>query len=368
MAKDRLNIVHLDSEKSWRGGQQQAFYLHKGLIELGINSLLIGNRNAEILNRCKSENLPYTEQSMVGELDIFASYKISRLCKKKNITILQAHSAHALSIGLFVKLFLPSLILIGVRRVDFSIGKGFFHQLKYNNDKLNKIICISDFIKNVLLKDGIPDNKLVTIRSGVDISKFKSVIPSDSFRKQLGLNDKQLLIGTVAAFAGHKDFPNLLRAFALVIKKLPSTKLCIVGDGPQKNEIYKLTDELGIKNNIIFAGFVDNVGEYLKTFDIFVLASKKEGLGTSIIDAMSVGLPIIATRTGGIPELIKNEENGILVDPQNYNKLADSIIDLIEHPLKRKELSIAAIKSSQKFSIEETVKLNIDEYNRLIEV
>lgn len=368
MAKIELNILHIDSEKSWRGGQQQVFYLHKGLIEQGINSLLLCNKNAEILKRCKSANLPCYEQSMLGEIDIFAAYKISQLCKKNRITIIQAHCAHALSIGLLVKLFLPSLILIGVRRVDFSIGKSIFSKLKYNNKKINSIICISDFIKSVLIKDGVDRNKLVTIRSGADINKFDAIKPSNNFRRNLGVESDQIMVGTIAAFAGHKDYPNLLRAFALVLENLPNTKLCIVGDGPLKNEIYNLSKELKLQNNIIFSGFVDNVGEYLKTFDIFVLASKKEGLGTSIIDALSVGLPIIATKAGGIPELIKNEGNGILVEPKDSNQLADAIIALIKNVDKRKKLSISAQKSAKKFSIEETVNQNIAEYNRLIEV
>ncbi|MCW8849660.1 MAG: glycosyltransferase, partial [Melioribacteraceae bacterium] len=352
MAKDNLNIVHLDTEKSWRGGQQQAFYLHKGLIEKGINSIFIGNKNSEILNRCKSENLPFYEQSMFGELDILAAIKIAQFCKKNKMTILQAHSAHALSIGLLVKLFIPSLILIGVRRVDFSIGKNKLSKLKYNTKLVNSIICISDFIKSVLIKDGVDTNKLVTIRSGVDVNKFKGIVPDTNFRKIIGVNDNQLLLGTVAAFAGHKDYPNLLKAFAEVVEKLPNTKLCIVGDGPLKNEIYKLVGELGLKNNIIFAGFVDNVGDYLHAFDIFILASKKEGLGTSIIDALSLGLPIIATKTGGIPELIKNGKNGILVEPQNHNILAAAIIDLINNPEKRKALNFESMESSKMFSIE----------------
>ncbi len=150
--------------------------------------------------------------------------KIAQFCKINKMAILQAHSAHALSIGLLVKLFIPSLILIGVRRVDFSIGKNKLSKLKYNTKLVNSIICISDFIKSVLIKDGVDINKLVTIRSGVDINKFKSVIPSESFRKNLGVNENELLIGTVAAFAGHKDYPNLLRAFAIVIEKLAKHK------------------------------------------------------------------------------------------------------------------------------------------------
>ena len=362
----QINILHLDTEKTWRGGQQQVFYLHKGLISEGIKSILVSNTGSEILDRCKEESLPHYTISMFGELDIFAAFKLSRLCKKENINILQAHSAHALSIGIFTKLFSPSLILIGVRRVDFSIGKSIFNKLKYNNGKVDKLICISDYIKKVLLKDGIPEEKLVTVRSGVDINKFDDIKPPENFRNNLGIKKDEYLIGTVAAFAGHKDYPNLLKAFSILRKRNPNIKLCIVGDGSLKKQVYDLANELNIFENIIFTGYVNNVGNYLKSFDVFVLASKKEGLGTSIIDALAIGCPVVTTRTGGIPELIENEENGILVDPKNPNLLADALGDLLSNSEKRSRLSIAAKESAKKYSIEQTVNQNISVYKSLI--
>lgn len=367
MGKEKLNILHLDSEKSWRGGQQQVFYLHKGLVSAGIKSILVGNKNSEIIERCINDNLPYFELAMYGEFDMPAAFKLSKLCKREKINILQAHSAHALSIGIMTKLFYPSLILIGVRRVDFSVNKHIFSKLKYTNKRVNKIICISDYIKNVLISDGIDKEKLVTVRSGVDISKFEGVIPSVEVQYNLGIKNGECLIGTVAAFAGHKDYPNLLKAFSIVLKKYSNTKLCIVGDGPLKKQVYSIAEDLKITENIIFAGFVNNVGEYLHSFDIFVLASKKEGLGTSIIDALSVGLPVVTTKSGGIPELIIDDENGVLVEPQDPNNLAEALVELLSNPEKRLRLGKAAKESSKQFSVEETVTQNICEYNRLLD-
>lgn len=100
---------------------------------------------------------------------------------------------------------------------------------------------------------------------------------------------------------------------------------------------------------------------------MFVLASKKEGLGTSLIDAMAVGLPIVSTNTGGIPELIKNGENGILVDPQNPTQLANAIIDLINNSDKRNKLSENSLRYANEFSIETTINKNISLYKSLID-
>ncbi|MBK7104085.1 MAG: glycosyltransferase family 4 protein [Ignavibacteriae bacterium] len=356
-----MNILHVDTEKYWRGGQQQVLYLHEGLIKQGISSLLICNKNSEIKNRCIEKNLPFIEINILGELDLFSAYKISKLCKANTIDIIQAHSAHALTIAIIAKLFYSKLKLIAVRRVDFHIRKNILSKLKYSNKKVDKIVCISEFIKKVLMEDGIDENKLLSIRSGTDVNKFDNISVDDKLMKTLKNNSDTFLIGTVAAFAGHKDYPNLLKAFKIVKAKYENAKLCIVGDGPLKNEIENIARKLNIYYDIYFVGFQNDIGMYLKIFDLFVLSSKKEGLGTSIIDAMSIGLTIVATNTGGIPELIKNYHNGILVEPKNPNDLSKAIIELIENKVLRKLVSENAKKDSVNYSIDK----NIEQYKKL---
>ncbi|MBK8945503.1 MAG: glycosyltransferase family 4 protein [Ignavibacteriae bacterium] len=361
-----MKILHIDTEKYWRGGQQQVLYLHEGLVKRGIDSILICNKNSELKKICIEKKLPFIEINIFGELDILSAYKISKICKKTNVDIIQSHSAHSQTIAIFVKLFSPKLKLIAVRRVDFNINKNVLSKLKYSTSKIDKIICISGFIKKVLLEDGISDNKLLTIRSGTDINKFDNFIADEKFSKSLKENSNAFLIGTVAAFVGHKDYPNLLRAFKLVKEKINDTKLCIVGDGPQKYEIENLAKELKIIDDIIFVGFQKEIGKYLKVFDIFVLSSKKEGLGTSIIDAMSIGLPVIATNTGGIPELIKSYHNGILVEPKNPSQLAKAIFEVIANSDLRKSISENAKKEVVNFSIENNIEQYLKLYNELL--
>lgn len=366
MAAKQLNILHIDTEKYWRGGQQQVFYLHNSLIKKGIQSLLVCNESSELKTKCIEDNLPYFEQKMRNEIDIISAYKIAQLCKKEKINIIHAHSAHALSIGLLTKFFYSAAILIGVRRVDFPIKKNFFSQRKYNSSKIDKIVCISDFIKKVMVDDGIDEGKLFTIRSGTDIHKFDDIKPEPGFKGAIGIKSGQFIVGTVAAFAGHKDYPNLLKAFEIVKSHKGNINLCMIGDGPLFSEMKKLVKKMNIESDVIFTGFREDIGKFLKSFDIFVLASKKEGLGTSIIDALSVGLPIISTNTGGIPELISNNINGILVEPQNPDQLAEAILELYGDAEKRKFLSDGAIKSAGKFSINNTIQNNINLYQELL--
>lgn len=362
-----LSILHIDTEKTWRGGQQQAIYLHQGLVSKGITSIFACNKNSALSRKCRELNLPYFEQRMLGELDIIAGLELSKLAKRLRINIIHAHSAHALTIAVFTKFFNKNIKIIAARRVDFSVNKGFLSKWKYNNKYVDKIVCISEFIKNVLKEDGIDKNKLITIRSGVDLNKFSRLNPTELSKKDLGISINDFLFGTVSALVGHKDIPNLLSAFKIVKEKTNNTKLCIVGDGKLKEELIDLSKKLNISDDVFFMGYQKDVGKYLSLFDVYVMSSKKEGLGTSIIDALALGKPIIATNAGGIPELINSGVNGLLVEKQNPTELADAMIKFYENENLRENYSHMAKISAENYSVEKTIEKNIELYEFLVE-
>ena len=366
MGKESIKVLHIDTEKGWRGGQQQAAYLIDALFKNGFHTSMVCQPHSVIQKFCKNQGLPCFAIRMLGEIDFVSGFRIARLCRKSQVSILHLHSAHALAIGLWTKLFYPKLKLIGVRRVDFHIHKNWLSQLKYRSRKLDRIVCISEAIRQILIADGIPAEKLVTIHSGIDIHKFDGITPPTDFRAQLGIPRDHILIGTIAAMAGHKDYPNLLQAAKIVCEKFDRVTFCTVGDGPEKERIFKLAKELGIDTRFIFAGYRNDIGNFLKSFDIFVLASKKEGLGTSLLDAQAVGLPIVACETGGIPEIIGHGINGWLVPAQNENALAVAIMKLIRQGGLRKKLGLNALQSVKKFDIQFTIEKNIQLYENLV--
>lgn len=367
MGKKSISVLHVDTEKSWRGGQQQAVYLFEAMNQLGYNTSLVCPPKSAIERYCQDKALPYMPIKMCGEIDFVAGFRIARICRKNNFNILHLHSSHALSIGLWAKLFYSKLKLIAVRRVDFHIKKNWFSQIKYKNRLVDKIICISHGVEQVLLADGIPKQKLVTIHSGIDINKFAAVVPPENFRQKLGVPENNILVGTIAAMANHKDYPNLIKAAKIVIEHNDNVTFCAVGEGPEQDNILKLVSKLSLQNRFIFTGFREDVGNFLKTFDIFVLASKREGMGTSILDAQSVGLPVIACETGGIPEIICHGKNGMLVPPKNEVRLAEAIQLLVQDRQLRRILGQNALKSVKNFDVRLSVEKNIRLYEEISE-
>jgi len=352
METQPVKVIHLDDAVSWRGGQQQTVYLFEGMLNRNLNTVLLCQPDSEYQKYCDDRKLPYRTIRMRGEWDIIAGRKIAGICKTGGYNIIHAHSAHALMIGFWAKLFHRSVKLVAARRVDFSVRKNALSILKYNNSFVDKIICISERIRHVLIRDGIPESKLAVVHSGINTHKFdKSEVPA-SFRKRWEIPDDHIIVGTVAALTGHKDYPNLLRAAKLVTEKLPDVTFMAVG-------------RLNLENRFIFTGFQKDIGAFLKSFDIFVLASKMEGLGTSVLDAMAAGLPVIGARAGGIPEMIQNDKNGLIVEPQNPEKLAEAVISLVRNKEERKRLSRNGKLSVTNFSIDATLDKTIALYENL---
>jgi glycosyltransferase involved in cell wall biosynthesis len=359
-----IKILHIDTQKTWRGGQQQAFYLHQGLIAKNYTSIMICQPDSPMAKRCLEQKLPFQEIKMRNEADLIAASKISALIKKNQYNIIHCHSAHAQMLGIIIKLFFPKLILIGSRRVDFPIRSNFFSKFKYNSSLLNKIVCISQNIKNVMLSSKISPEKLHLIHSGINTHKFENLNPP--IPSELNVIKEKKIVGTIAALTGHKDYPTLLKTAKILTEKRNDCVFIAVGDGKDKDEILELKNQLMLNDNFIFTGYKSNVADYLLHFDIFVLSSKLEGLGTSVLDAMAANIPVVACSSGGIPEMITPNFNGLLAQKENPADLAEKLEFALDHPDELAVMTKNAKISVEQFSIENTINKNIELYKSLL--
>lgn len=360
ISNNNISVLHLDSEKSWRGGQQQASYLHNGLLQKNIKSYFFCKTGSQLAKHFEKEKIIYNTLPFSNEFDFVTSFKISNFARKFNIDVIQCHSAHAHSLGLLSKYFFSKPALISTRRVLFNIQKNFLSVKKYSSSKLDKIVCVSEAIKQVLISDGIQEDKLIVINDGIDLSKFENS-NQNLLIQDYSIRPNSIIIGTIAAFTEEKDYPNLLAAAKIVIETNPHCIFIALGSGNEFENMKLLANDYGIKDKFIFSGFKSNVGDYLKLFDIFVLNSKSEGLGTSILDAMALGLPIIATNVGGIPEIVEANVNGLLVESSDYKSLANSINILVNNETLRLQFGNKSLELVRKYGIE----IMINKYNNL---
>ena len=360
-----MNIIHVDTQDTWRGGQRQALELIKRLNKHGIHNVLACKRSSEISRRAEQVGVDVVNFAFRGEWDIVSAMKLRSYIRRKKIDIAHVHSSHAHGIA-YLALYKPAHCkLVVSRRVDFHVKGYLSRKFKYG-PSVSRIIAVSDAIKRVLTEDGIDPQKIVTIRSGFvkeDITKNST---KKDLREKLNIKDASIVVATVAALAPHKAHYVLIKAAYKVLQKHPDTVFLLAGEGEMRPEIEKDIRNLGIEESIKLLGFVKDIETVYNTADIFAMSSSEEGLGSSLFDAMYFNLPVVATSAGGIPEIVKDGINGFIVPVNDYISFADRLNYLIENTEERKNMGGRSSQILDDNMIDRTVEKTIGVYKELI--
>lgn len=356
-----MNTLHINTEKTWRGGEQQVLYLLKGLKEKGHEPTIVCQPGSPLEDAAGKAGINLFPVKMRGEFDLLAAWKISKAIRSGAYDIVHAHTSHAHSIGLMAKLIAGKGLMVVHRRVDFPV-KG---RLKYNFFNIN-YIAISDAIKRELIKIGISEGNISLVKSCIDIKRLDSAEIKD-IRSEFGIAKDAMVIGNVAHMADHKGQIYLVRAAAIVKKRYPGARFLIVGDGELRSELESATSDLGLNETVIFTGFRKDVPSFLASFDIFAFPSHLEGLGTSILDAMAFAKPVVSTTAGGIPEVVSDGVNGLLVPPKDPEAFAEALIKMIENRELRERFGKAGRDIVEgRFSIDRLLEGTLDFYKDLL--
>ena len=361
-----MKVLHIDTGENWRGGQQQALNLAVEMQKIGIETALVCPIKSSLYKNAKDAGLTCFGMNIKGLFGFIAAYKISRLCHNRGYNIIALHSANAHSIGLVVKMFYSKVKLVCFRRVDFKVGQNFLSLWKYNTPILDKIVAVSNNVKEILINCGVDESKISIIPDGVELDRFSQLEVTTHFRNTEGISEKVFVVGTIAAVAGHKDYPTFLKAAKKILDQNQNVLFISLGDGPLLQEMKEMAKNLKIDDKFLFKGFREDVGMFLKTFDIFVLASKKEGMGSSILDAMALGKPVVACRTGGIVDIIESEKNGLLVDKKNDEELAKAIERLINDKSLREKFAKSGFERVKEFDVSKTAKTTVELFEGLV--
>jgi len=228
-------------------------------------------------------------------------------------------------------------------------------------------VCPSVEVEREVVGYGFTKEKVLEIPNGVDTVLFHPVddFEKEKLRKRLGFPAFPVLIYS-GRLVSRKRLAVLLPAWREVTK-VRKSQLLILGDGSEKARLISLAKELKIGEFVKFTGQVDNVNEYLQAADGFVFPSSAEGLSNALLEAMSTGLPVVATRIGGTDEAIENKKNGILIEPDNLSRLADGLITLLNHPEIAQEIGPAARRTvEENYSIDIIAQKHLKMYQEMI--
>ena len=345
-----LRIAHLNTEHTWRGGEQQVLSLATRLARRGHDNIIVARKASPLAKRSREAGIETREISPLGELDFLSAWRLSRFLVARKIGIIHAHAPHATALAAFCAGFsgLPALT---TRRVDFPLRQNAFTRWKYA--RMCRVVAISGAIMKVLQENGLPPAKTLMVRSGIDFERLDRATRKE--RSDLGIPAGAVLIGQVAALAPHKDQATFLRAIALLKGRIPGLRVAMVGEGSLEDHLKSLAKQLDIDDLVTFYGFQEDALGICKAFDYFCLSSKTEGLGTALIDAMALRIPVIATAAGGIPELVVNRETGYLAQVENPSSLAEAILEAVGDHDQRATIVENAYRKALEFNIDATV-------------
>jgi len=283
--------------------------------------------------------------------DISNILKMKKIIKENKYDIVHCHSTKAGFVGrlaAFVSRH-PNVIYSphGFMFCDNRILMKRFLYLqmeKYMGYLTQKVIAVSGSEKELALQHNIvPKNKIITLFNSIDPSDYDDFTYINKIPEKIK-NWSEIILGTVGRLYYQKDPITLIKSFKIINDRFPNTKLVIVGDGPLEEVCTKLINKLGLSSKIDLAGYQRNSKAYYKIFDIFMLSSHYEGLPYSLLEAMSMGIPSVGTNVVGIKDLIINGRTGYLAEEEDFEGLADSVINLLSNPQLLSEFSENAKK------------------------
>jgi len=317
-------VIHVDTAAGWRGGQNQVLLTAQGMAARGVETELVCRGGGELEARARAAGIPVAGAAFGGDLWPPGILALARRLRATRGSTLLLHDPHAVSAALVATRLAGRAPLVAVRRVDFAL-RGPLSRAKYR--ACDRVIVVSRAIGSVMQAAGLPAERLRLVYEGV-----KDRAPAPGGREalaELGVPAGAPVIGNVAALTGHKDHATLLEAMALVRTRVAEARLVIAGEGELRTGLEAQARALGLGERVVFAGFRRDLDRLLPAFSVFCLSSHLEGLGTSLLDAMAFGLPIVATSAGGIPEAVEDGVTGRVVPARDPRALAAALVEAL---------------------------------------
>lgn len=358
-----MKVLHVETGRHLYGGARQVMYIMDGLQRFGVENILLCQQSSSIAREARqiAEVIPV---SLNGDLDFRLFFHLRKLIRRMRPDIVHCHSRRGADIwgGLAAKsLGVPAVLS---RRVD-NPESAWWVKRKYQ--MYGKVICISEGIRQVLIKEGLPPGKVTTVRSAIDVNAWEEDCNREAFEQQFEINTNTTVLGMVAQLIPRKGHKLVLQAMHRLHQEYPGLRLICFGQGPLRESLEQEVIRYGLQGKVTFAGFRQDLNKWLGCIDVLVHPAYMEGLGISLIQAAACKVPIIASRAGGMPEIVHHEENGLLIEPGNLEQLMGALTKMLHEPETRQKYGAAGRLLVEKgFSIDHMVEGNLAVYRELL--
>lgn len=326
--------------------------------------MLVAHPEGELYRRA-AEGPDLVPLAPRNEIDLAAAWRLNRIIKDWTPEVVHAHDPHAVAMAGLALSFgapTPRPRLIASRRVDFHLQGHSFSQWKHR--QVDGFIAASEAIRQILIHDGIPDTRVVVVHDGIDVARIGR-LPAVDLHAEYWLPHGVPVIVNVGALVAHKGQRYLIDAMPLVRRQVPDAHLVIFGEGELRPVLEKQITHLSLAKHVLLPGFREDVLSLVKSADLFVMSSVTEGLGSAVLDAMAMGLAVVGTRAGGIPEAVIPDQTGLLVAPAHPGQLAEAIVLLLKDPAVRRTFGEAGrARVCDRFDVDHLVEGTLTAYRR----
>jgi glycosyltransferase involved in cell wall biosynthesis len=345
------------------GGAFQVLHLLRGLHARGHENLLACPAGCA-LGEAAAPVARVRGLAMHGDADLLLVPRLARLIRDERPDLVHLHSRIGADLMGGIAARLTGVPVVHTRRVDNPEAR-WLVALKYRLH--DRVIAISEGIARVLRGEGLPPEKLRVVRSAVDWQRYAGPGDRAAAAARLGVPATGPWLAVVAQLIERKGHRFLLRALPPLVAAHPDLRVFFFGQGPQGPDLARQIQALGLGAHVTLAGFRDDLDELLPCLDLLVHPALMEGLGVSLLQAASAGVPIVASRAGGIPEAVRNGENGLLVPPGDVAALGAALAALLADPARRRALGTGGrALMAREFSIDAMVEGNLGVYRELL--
>ena len=359
-----MKIVHVETGRHFYGGAQQVIWLIKGLAARGVENLLVCSPDSDIDKVARSASIPVQNMSCFGDPDLRFAWQLRKLARREKPDIVHCHSrrgADFLGGQALARSGIPAVLS---RRVDHR-ESGLLARWRFR--PFRKVIAISGHIAAILKDGGLDPERLVTIRSAVDTSSINATPDCDAFREEFAIDNGDFVIAMIAQFIPRKGHRFLFDVLPNLRDGHPNIRVLLFGSGPQEAELRALAMTMNLNGTLQFAGFREDLDDYLACIDLLVHPAVKEGLGVAMLKAAAAGVPVLAFDTAGSKEAVAHGKTGVLVPAEDVATLQKAISVLIDETEMRIEFGKAGRqRMKDEYSVETMVERHIELYKSVI--
>ena len=334
-----LSIVHVDAERGFSGGEVQVFQLIEGLRRRGHRNLLVCPPASRAEAQARVRGLAVRSVPMRNDLDLPALWRLRRAFREAAPDLLHLHTGRATWLGALAAqgLGVPALT---TRRMDRAVKRNARNRWLYGR-VLRRTVAISPAVADALLEGGVDPGRIRTIPSAVDPAALRPSRSREAVRAAEGVGPEEPLLLALAALVRRKGLDVLLGALARLGTAGPAPRLWIAGAGPERGALEAQARREGLAERVRFLGRREDAADLLGACDVFVLPSRREGLGVAALEAMAAGRAVVASRVGGLASAVLEGRTGLLVPPEDPAALAEALATLIGDTTLRARLAAA---------------------------